>query len=145
MHPYSKGSHTVYYHRYHIVWITQYRYRVLQGDLQKRIRDIILQVATEKHIKVLNGVISRDHVHLHCSIPPHISVSEFVKLVKWRSSFKVQKEFPELKKKYWGCHFWARGYFSTTIGNVTEDMIDEYINSHTDAHFKDLNHNISLE
>ena len=76
----------------------------------------------------MNGVISGDHIHVFCSIPPHISVSEYMKKMKGRSSYKLQREFPELKKKFWGRHFWGRGYFSTTSGNVTDEMIDEYIN-----------------
>lgn len=98
MSQYSKGSHTTYYHRYHLVWITKYRYKVLRGALQKRVRDLIAQVADEMHIKIFNGVVSSDHVHIFCSIPPHIAVSEFVKKAKGRSSRKVQMEFPELKR-----------------------------------------------
>lgn len=63
-----------------------------------------------------------------------VAESDFVKTAKGRSSRKVQQQFPELKKIYWGKHFWARGYFSATSGNVTDDVINEYINNHTDAH-----------
>ena len=72
-------------------------------------------------------MVSSDHVH------PHIQVSEFVKRAKGRSSGQIQQEFPQLKKTYWGRHFWARGYFSATSGNVTDDIINEYINEHTDG------------
>ena len=65
--------------------------------------------------------------------------------MKGRSSYKLQREFPELKKKFWGRHFWGRGYFSTTSGNVTDDMINEYINNHLDAHRSENIENISLE
>ena len=130
---YTKGSHTLYHHRYHLVWITKYRYRVLRGELQRRVRTIIAQVAEESGVKILNGVVSSDHIHLFVSIPPHLPVSEFVKRAKGRSSRKVQQEFSELRKHYWGQHLpvpervWARGYFSATSGNVTDEMIDEYI------------------
>ena len=145
MTEYSKTSHTVFHHRFHIVWITKYRYRVLQGELRLRVRELIAQVAEELGIRVVNGVLSADHVHIFAEIPPHISVSEFVKLVKGRSSRKIQQEFPEIRKKYWGCHFWARGFFSSTSGNITDDMINEYINQHSDAHRSDNVKNISLE
>ena len=145
MTEYSKTSHTVFHHRFHIVWITKYRYRVLQGELRSRIREIIAQVADEMHIKIVNGVLSSDHIHIFAEIPPHISVSEFVKVAKGRSSRKVQMEYPDLRKKYWGCHFWARGFFSSTSGNVTDDMINDYINNHSDAHKSDNISNISLE
>jgi putative transposase len=142
---YTKGSHTLYHHRYHLVWITKYRYRVLRGELQRRVRTIIAQVAEESGVKILNGVVSSDHIHLLVSIPPHLSVSEFIKRAKGRSSRKVQQEFPELRKRYWGQHFWARGYFSATSGNVIDEMIDEYINNHYDAHKQNGEENISLE
>ncbi len=79
------------------------------------------------------------------SIPPHVSVSEFVKRAKGRSARKVQQEFPQLKKRYWGRHFWARGYFSATSGNVTDEVIDAYISNHYDAHKQHEEENISLE
>ena len=142
---YSKGRHTVYHHRYHIVWITKYRYRILRGEVGQRARDIIAQVADELGVKIVDGVVSKDHLHLFVSIPPHISVSEFVKKAKGRSSRKLQQEFPELKKRYWGRHFWCRGYFSTTSGNVTDKMIDDYIEEHDDAKPSENKDNFSLE
>ena len=120
---YSKTSHTVFHHRYHIVWITKYRFKVLQGNLRMKVREIIAQTADESGIKIVNGVLSSDHVHIFAEIPPHISVSDFVKIAKGRSSRKIQQEFPEIRKKYWGCHFWGRGFFSSTSGNVTDEII----------------------
>lgn len=100
MTEYSKGGHTVFYHRFHIVWITKYRKRVLSGDLRLRVREIIAQVADEKSVKIINGVLSADHVHIFAEIPPHLSVSEFVKIAKCRSSRKIQQEFPQIHKEY---------------------------------------------
>ena len=142
---YSRGQHTVYHHRYHIVWITKYRYKVLRGELGLRVRSVIAQVAEEKGVKIINGVLSADHVHLFVSIPPHVSVSDFVKIAKGRSSRKIQQEFPELRKRYWGRHFWCRGFYSTTSGNITDEIINEYINNHIDANKPDNEQNISLE
>jgi putative transposase len=145
MTDYNKTSHTVFYHRFHVVWITKYRYKVLQGNLRVRIREIIAQAAEELGIRIINGVLSADHVHIMAEIPPHISVSHFVKVAKGRSSRKIQQEFPELRKTYWGCHFWGRGFFSSTSGNVTDDIINNYINNHSDAHQSNNVNNISLE
>lgn len=145
MTEYEKGKHTVYHHRYHIVWITKYRYKVLTYGMKTRIREIIAQVAEEMSIKIENGVISADHLHIFASIPPHIRVSDFVQMAKGRSSRKVQQEFPELKKKYWGRHFWGRGYFSATSGNITDEVINEYINNHSEANQPDSVGNIRLE
>ena len=142
---YSKTSHTVYSHRYHIVWITKYRYKVLTYELKKRAREIIAQVCEELGINIINGVVSSDHIHLFIEIPPHISVSEFVQKAKGRSSRKLQGEYSELRKRYWGRHFWARGYFSSTSGNVTDDMINDYINRHSDANEPRGTENISLD
>ena len=145
MTDYKKSSQTIFYHRFHIVWITKYRYRVLQGAMRIRIREIIAQAAEELGIKIINGVLSADHVHIMAEIPPHISVSQFVKAAKGRSSRKIQQEFPEIRKTYWGCHFWGRGFFSSTSGNVTDEIINNYINNHSDAHQSNNIANISLE
>ena len=134
MTKHTHWNHTVYHHRYHLVWITKYRYKILTSKIGERIRDIISQVSDEMSIKVVNGVVSADHIHLFVSIPPHISVSKFIQISKGRSSRKIQQEFPELKKRYWGRHFWGRGYFSSTSGNITDEIINEYINNHVDAH-----------
>lgn len=145
MTDYNKSSHTIFYYRFHIVWITKYRYRVLQGAMRVRIREIIAQAAEELGIRIINGVLSADHVHIMVEIPPHVSVSQFVKAAKGRSSRKIQQEFPEIRKTYWGCHFWGRGFFSSTSGNVTDDIINNYINNHSDAHQSNNIANISLE
>ena len=145
MKAYTKGNHTVYHHRYHLVWITKYRYKVLHGKPQERAREVIAQVSDELEIKIFNGVVSSDHIHIYCSIPPSVSVSSYVQKAKGRSSLKLQQEYPELRKRYWGRHFWGRGYFSSTSGNVTDEMINEYINGHIDANKSDNVENISLE
>ncbi len=105
MKNYTRGSHSIYHHRYHLVWITKYRYKVLSGKIQERVRDIIAQVSDELGVKIFNGIVLSDHVHIYCSIPPHICVSEYVKRSKGRSSIKLQKEFPDLKKKILGLSF----------------------------------------
>ena len=96
-------------------------------------------------IKIENGVISSDHLHIFVSIPPHIAVSEFVQKAKGRSSRKIQLEFPELKKRYWGKHFWGRGYFSATSGNITDEIINDYIDKHSDSNQQNSVSNIRLE
>ena len=96
MKNYARGSHTTYHHRYHLVWITKYRYRVLRGEIGLRVRDIISQVAEELGVKIINGVVSAEHLHLFVSIPPYLAVSDLVKKAKGRSSRKIQQEFPSL-------------------------------------------------
>ena len=118
---------------------------MLSGHLRLRVREIIAQAANEMNIKIINGVLSADHVHIFAEIPPHLSVSEFVKIAKGRSSRKIQQEFPYIHKEYWGRHFWGRGFFSSTSGNVTDEIINNYIDQHSDAHKTENLLNISLE
>ena len=129
---YERGKHCVFYHRYHLVWVTKYRFKALTGDVRLRVRDIIRQVCRENRVDIIKGVLSNDHVHMLVSIPPDLSVSDFMRKAKGRSSHKVQREFPQLKKRYWGKHFWARGYFCTTAGAITEDVVLQYLENHAD-------------
>ena len=128
---YSTGSHTRFYHRYHVVWATRYRHKVLEGAMRERIREIIGQACAEMGVHIVKGVLARDHVHMFISVPPQIALSKVMQRIKGRSSRRVQMEFPELRKRYWGKRFWARGYFSTTSGNVTDDIILQYLELHS--------------
>ena len=128
---YARGSHSIYHHRYHIVWAPKYRFKVLRGEVRLRVREIIRQVCSEMGVTIINGALSADHVHMFVEIPPHIAVSDFVRRAKGRSSRKIQQEFEHIRKRYWGQRFWARGYFSTTSGNITDQTIINYLNEHT--------------
>lgn len=110
---YRRQSHTVSRLSAHIVWITKYRYHVLQGDIQKRCRDIIVQICNSENVKILKGVVSKDHIHIQVEYPPSLSISVLVKKMKGRSSHHLQQEYPELKKRYWGQHF---GELATECG-----------------------------
>lgn len=99
---YSKGCHTTFHHRYHIVWAPKYRYKVLIGDVRLRVREIIKQVCAEMGVIIINGALSKDHVHKFVEIPPQVSVSDFVRRAKGRSSRKIQQEFERIRKRYWG-------------------------------------------
>jgi putative transposase len=132
------GNHTISQLQVHIVWVTKYRYHVLKGDVQKRCRDLIVQVCDAEDIRILKGVVSKDHVHMHIEYPPSMSVSDIVKKLKGRTSRKLQMEFKELSKRYWGKHFWAIGYGVWSTGNVTQDMVDEYLEHHRNPSNKDM-------
>jgi len=127
---YREGSHTKYKIQYLFVWVMKYRYHVLQGDLALRVRDLIRQVCEQFEIRILRGVVSKDHIHILVSAPPEISPSEIMRRIKGRTSIKIFEEFPTIKKRYWGRHFWARGYFCVTAGELTKEMIDEYLAHH---------------
>lgn len=98
--------------------------------MRERIRTIIRQVCQELGVTIVSGVLSREHVHMFVEIPSHIAVSDFVRRVKGQSSHRVQMEFPDLRERYRGRHFWVRGYFCTTSGNITDDVILQYIARH---------------
>lgn len=130
MPDYRKGSHTIYDLQYHFVWVTKYRYQVLRGEVAERARELIRQVCMSRDIAILKGHISADHVHVLVSCPPTLSPAKVVQYLKGASSRKLQDEFPHLKKRYWGQHLWARGYFCASVGAVTEEQIKEYIEKH---------------
>lgn len=124
---YRTGAHTVYDIKYHLVWVTKYRYKILSGAIATRARDVIREVCMAKEITILKGHVSQDHVHLLVSSPPRLSVSLMVQYIKGKSSRVLQQEFGELRRRYWGQHLWARGYFCASSGTVTDEMIKAYI------------------
>ena len=132
MEDFRKSSHTVSWLSVHIVWVTKYRYHVLKGDIQVRCRDLLVQICNSENVKILKGVVSKDHVHMHIEYPPSISISNLVKRLKGRTSIMLQKEFPELGKRYWGKHFWAIGFGAWSMGNITDEMVQEYLEHHKD-------------
>ena len=121
------GSHTVYDIQYHIVWTTKYRYKVLKGKIAVRLRELLRQGCEARKITIVKGNIGKEHVHMLISCPPSIAPSKMMQYLKGRSSKILQEEFDELKKRYWGQHLWAPGYFCRTVGSVTEEMIKQYI------------------
>jgi putative transposase len=144
MRSYRKGSHTIHDLKVHLVWITKYRYSVLTQDIGIRLRDIIRQVCDSHDIHIIQGRVSKDHVHIYVSYPPKLSVSDMVRLMKGRSSRKIQEEFPQLGKRYWGKHFWGIGYAAFSSGHVTDAMINEYLRNH-EKHPNHQNDNFVVE
>lgn len=124
---YRKTSHVVYECKYHICWVPKYRYPILTGQVALRVRELVRQIAGANEVEIITGSISSDHIHLYVSIPPSLSVSKFVQFVKGASSRKIQLEFEQIRKRYWGQHIWARGYFVATAGVVSDELIQNYI------------------
>ena len=138
------GSHSTSNVSAHIIWCTKYRYKILDGDVQSRCRDLLVQVCNSEDVKILKGVVSKDHVHMHIEYPPRLSISDIVKRLKGRSSRILQMEFPHIKKRYWGKHFWAIGYGVWSTGVITDEMVQEYLEHHKDDSNKDYG-NMILE
>jgi putative transposase len=124
------GSHTVTRLTVHLVWATKYRYRVLVGEIKPRCWDLLIQICDAEDVQILEGVVSQDHVHLRLEYPPSISISDLVKWLKGRTSRLLQREYPHQEKRYWGQHFWGVGYGAWSSGNVTEGMVQEYLEHH---------------
>ena len=134
-----KGTHSVHELHVHVVWSTKYRYKVLNGDIQVRCRDLIRQCCDSLDVRILKGVVSKDHVHLHLSYPPKLSISEMIKRIKSRSARMLLDEFSELKKRYWGQHLWGIGYGAWSTGNMTDEMIEQYLEHHKEGPNSDQN------
>ena len=127
MENYRKSSHTIYDIKYHIVWITKYRKPVVRGGMAERLRDLIREICKARDVEILKGHVSRDHVHVFLSVPPHLSVSQLVQSLKGKTSRKLLMEYKSLSRAFWGRHIWARGYFVASSGNVTDEVIMKYI------------------
>ena len=134
-----KGSHSVHQLHVHLVWSTKYRYDVLKGDIQIRCRELIRQTCDSLDIQILKGVVSKDHIHLHISYPPKLSISEILKRIKGRSAKILLVEYSELKKRYWGGHLWGIGYGAWSTGNITDETIQQYLDHHKEGPNSDQN------
>ena len=127
MKDYKSTWHAIYDCKYHIVWITKYRYAVLWWEIWERCRELVREIAKRYEMHIYSWAVNRDHIHLLISIPPSLSVSKAVQYLKWISSNKMQKEFESLRKKYWWQHLWARWYWVASSWNVTDEMRKKYI------------------
>ena len=127
MEHYRRTAHTRFDLKYHFVWITKYRKPILRGDVGVRLRQIVRDICAELEIEIIKGHVSKDHVHIFASCVPHVSPSYAMQRVKGKSSRKLLQEFNHLKRLCWGKHVWARGFFVASSGNVTDEVIVEYI------------------
>jgi putative transposase len=143
MQNYRKTSHSTYDCKYHIVWITKYRKKVMKGLVAERVRELIRGICKEHEVEILKGHVSVDHVHLFVSVPPHLAISKLVQYLKGKSSYKLMMENKQISKEFWGRHLWGRGYFVATSGNITDEVIMEYIKNQDDKSDQDENFSIA--
>ena len=127
MERYRTGSHSRFDLKYHFVWIPKYRKAVLSGEVGIRLRSLVREICRTLEIEIVEGSVSRDHVHVLLSCPPNLSPSKIMQAIKGKTSRKLLQEFKHLQKQFWGRHLWARGYFVASSGNVTDEVIREYI------------------
>lgn len=128
---YRCSPHAVYEIKYHFVWVPKYRFRVLEGEIRQRLKELISQICEGMEILIVEGKVCNDHVHLCVSVPPKHSPAEVMKQIKGSTSEILFREYPQIKKRYWGQHFWARGYFVSTVG-IDESTIRKYIKNQTE-------------
>ena len=135
MEGYSKSSHAVYRCEYHFVWVPKYRYHILIKEVKPRLKKILAELCNWLDILIIEGAICSDHVHMYMSVPPKYSPSHVMKILKGKSAERLRKEFPDLSKRYWGLHLWARGYFVSTVG-IDSTIIKNYVKNQQEAEFK---------
>ena len=116
----------VYDCKYHLVWIPKYRKKVLYGQIRKYMGEVLRELARQKECTVLEGHLMPDHVHMLVSIPPRYAVAQVVGFIKGKSAVHIARTFVGRKRNFTGQHFWARGYFVSTVGR-DEKTIREYI------------------
>lgn len=126
MKQFQRLSHAVWECKYHVIWCPKYRFRILKGDIAKSVRTILRQLCEWKKIEILAGNVQADHVHLVISFPPKYSVSDVIGFLKGKSAIKIFDKHVDLKKRYWGRHFWAKGYCVSTVG-LDEEKIKQYV------------------
>lgn len=119
-------SHAVWECKYHIVWIPKYRKKTLYGQLRRYLGDVFRRLARQKESEVVEGHLMVDHVHMLISVPPKYAVAQVVGFMKGKSAIHIARTFMGRERNFTGHHFWARGYFVSTIGK-DEKVIKEYI------------------
>jgi putative transposase len=123
---YNKSSHAIYRCEYQFVWVPKYRYHVLVKEIKPRLKEILVELCNWLDITIIEGAICSDHVHMYLSVPPKYSPAQVMKILKGKSAEYLRRDFPELGKKYWGLHIWARGYFVSTVG-IDSATIQKYV------------------
>jgi len=123
---YRRSNHTEWNCKYHIIFIPKYRKKVLYGKLRSRLGAVFRQLAHQKESEIEEGHLQPDHVHMLISIPPKYAVAQVVGFLKGKSAIYIARNFGEVRRGFVGKHFWARGYFASTVGR-DEDTIRKYI------------------
>ena len=136
MEGYRKSSHAVYRCEYHVVWIPKYRQQVLFKEIKSRLKEIPIELCEWVDIDIIEGAIASDHVHMYLSVPPKYAPSYVMKVLKGKSAEYLGRDFPELGKRYWGLHIWARGYFVSTVG-IDREVIRKYVKDQQDNQIRE--------
>ena len=136
MEEYNKSSHAIYRCEYHFVWVPKYRYHVLVKEIKPRLKELLSELCNWLDVSIIEGAICSDHVHMYLSVPPKYSPAHVMKILKGKSAEYLRRDFPELAKKYWGLHIWARGYFVSTVG-IDSATIQKYVKEQVDSQMRE--------
>jgi putative transposase len=128
MDEYASLNHTVWECKYHVVFIPKCRRKTLYGELRNYLGEVLHRLAQQRESRILEGHLMPDHVHMLVQIPPKYAVSQVVGYIKGKSAIHLARVYAERKRNFVGQHFWARGYFVSTVGR-DETVIREYIKS----------------
>ena len=120
-------AHTRWNCTYHIIFIPKYRRKIMYGETKRDLVEIIKKLCEMKQVQLMDGKVCIDHVHMYVAISPKMCVSEFMSYLKGKSTLMLFDRHPEYRTKWGDRHFWARGYFVSTVGNVNEETIRKYI------------------
>ena len=127
-------SHSTYRCQYHIVFAPKYRRKVIYGKLREDIGQILRKLCEQKGVEILEANAMPDHIHMLVSIPPYISIAQFMGYIKGKSTLMIFDRHANLKYKYGSRHFWCRGYYVDTVGR-NEKVIREYIKNQTEEDY----------
>jgi putative transposase len=127
MSRFRKLSQTLWHCQYHLIFVPKYRFKILEGKIASKVENCIRAFSEQKEVEIIELNVQIDHVHILAMIPPKLSISDYVGIIKGRTAIRIFNEFKKLKEqKYWGNHFWTRGYCVDTVG-LDEEMIRKYV------------------
>ena len=127
MSRFERSSHVIWHCPYHLVWVPKYRFRMMQGPVGKEVHKCVMVFSQQLGCEVVELNVQADHVHLLVKVPPKLSISELMGVLKGRTAIRLFSVFPYIRKKpYWGNHFWAKGYCVDTVG-LNSEMIQKYV------------------
>ena len=125
---YKSLSHCKYLVQYHLVWCPKFRFKVINDNIKRSLKNILVDICNEYQYKILELEVMPDHIHIFLSAQPTVAPTDIVRTLKSISAIDLFKEYPELKKFYARCgSLWSKGYFVSTIGNVSSQTIKRYI------------------
>ena len=122
---YKSNNNIVYSCKYHIVWCPKYRRKVLVGEVETRLKELVIEIVNELRVEIIEMETDKDHIHILCEVDPQFGVAEFVKKVKGRTSRILRDEFPHLRKRL--PTLWTNSYFVSTVGGAPLEVIKQYI------------------